>query len=145
LRKVEADALEGSDRLFIGKNRFLVGEDVGEIDLDPFQRGWQLHTVGPRVETSRKINNGVHALGDLLAHEVVNEDGAGNHVPGHVATERRGLGDLLAPFAGETTRKGVVKKGIGPLAFLRTIDGDPAGGVRHVADKLCGSRLRANG
>ena len=57
--EVDAQGLVDAAGALAGQDRLLVVEHVGEVDVDPAERGRQLQPPGTRVETGGEVEDGV--------------------------------------------------------------------------------------
>ena len=105
------------------------------IDFDPAQRFRQRHAVGARVQPGAEIKDGVHALGDGLLYECVDDAGADDDgPPAHHGLRRQAGDDRPAAFARQFVCERIAKQGIRAFAFDGAIGCRHEGGVGDVLD-----------
>jgi hypothetical protein len=136
--QIETHALERAPGARIAQNLFLVAENLRQIDLHPPQRRREIHSVGTRIESRGKIQDEIGAGGDELRDVPIEEIRARGPGPRVLLPDRQRIGDLLSTLAGQRPGVRIAEHRVGPLAFARAIDGDPARGIGDVADQRPG-------
>ena len=98
--------------------------------------------MGTRVEPGGEVDDQVGAGPHFLFDEVIEEVGARDKRPLVLFGEWLRPRDLLAAAAGEPPCIRVAKDRVLALGLARAINGDPACGVRDVANQGGGHRVR---
>ena len=71
--EIDGAALEPAAGRLVAQALVLEVDGGGEVDLDPAKRRRKLEAIGARVEAGAEVENGVAAVGDRLADEVVDD------------------------------------------------------------------------
>ena len=123
-----------ADRLLAAHRLELVVEDARKVHVDPAKVGRELHTPRTGVEPSREIHDLVGAGADLRFDDFVEDGGADDHRPGHLASALHRVDDRLALFAGQAGGERVPEDRVGASRLHGPVDGHPPGGVGDVFD-----------
>src|SRR5216683_2622194 len=142
VRQIHSNALERASRLLVRKNSFFVSKNFRQIHFDPWERRRQRHTIGPSVETCRKIDHHVRALLDLLRDELIEKISPCYPRPRVTVSLRQCVGNIYAHLSGKAFGVGIAEERVCPLGLARAKDGRPSGRIRNVSnDGLRAGRL----